>query len=95
MGNFTSLYLIFSFIYVKNPLSFTFSLLNCLIDGIFTLDIPMLLILLSNTILLFMSWLTIACNYPIITTCESVLAILVLPTNLKVVAVVSITFNSI
>ena len=55
IGNFYPLYLIFSFIWVKNPLSFVFSLLNLLINGIFTLDIPILFILFSNTCLFFIS----------------------------------------
>jgi hypothetical protein len=44
---------------------------------------------------LFVSWLTTAYNCPIITTCESVLAILVLPTNFEVVTVVSVTLGDI
>jgi hypothetical protein len=55
----------------------------------------MLLILLSNTIPLFVSWLTTVYNWPIITTCESVLAMLILPTNPKVVAVVSTVLSTI
>jgi hypothetical protein len=50
---------------------------------------------LSNTILLFINWLTTAYNCPIITTYKSVSAILVLPTNPKVVAVVNIALGSI
>ena len=37
----------------------------------------------------------ICCSWPIITTCESVLVILVLPTNPKAVAVVGIAFSGI
>jgi hypothetical protein len=43
ISNFIPLYLIFSCIWVKNPLSFIFFSLNRLTDGIFTLDIPILL----------------------------------------------------
>jgi hypothetical protein len=95
MGSFCLLYLIFSFIWVRNPLSFTLSLLNLLTDGIFTLDIPILLILLFNTILLFVSWLTTAYSWPIVTTCESILAIFVSPINPKVVTVVGVALGSI
>ena len=49
IGNFTPLCLIFSFIWVKNPLSLAFLLLNFLTNSIFTLVIPILLILFSNT----------------------------------------------
>ena len=62
IGNFIPLYLIFSFIWVKNPLSLAFLLLNLLIDGIFTLDIPNSAILFSNTCLLLVSWLIIYCS---------------------------------
>ena len=55
IGNFTPLYLIFSFIWVKDPLSLAFLLLNFLINSIFTLVIPILLILFFNTCLLLMS----------------------------------------
>jgi hypothetical protein len=55
----------------------------------------MLLILLFNTILLFVSWLTITYSCPIVTTCESVLAIFVSPINLKVVACVGTVLNTI
>jgi hypothetical protein len=48
-----------------------------------------MLILLSNTILLFVSWLTTAYNCLIMTICKSILAILVLLTNSKVVTIVS------
>jgi hypothetical protein len=41
------------------------------------------------------SWLTTTCNCLIITTCKSVLAILVLPINLKVIAVISVVLGSI
>src|ERR1700729_2532211 len=51
IGNFCPSCLIFSFIWVKNPLSFAFSPLNLLINGIFTLDIPILFILFSNACL--------------------------------------------
>ena len=37
----------------------------------------------------------IAYSWPIVTTCESILAILVLPTDFKVVAVVGIAFGGI
>jgi hypothetical protein len=53
------------------------------------------LILLSNTTLLFVSWLTTLYNYPIITTYKSVLAILVSPTNPKVVGVVGVVLSGI
>jgi uncharacterized membrane-anchored protein YitT (DUF2179 family) len=66
-----------------------------LIEGIFTLNIPILLILLFNAILLLVSWLTILHSCPIMTTCESVSAILVLPTNPKVVAVVGVILGGI
>ena len=55
IDNFTLLCLIFSFIWVKNPLNLAFSPLNLLIDGIFTLDIPSSAILFSNTYLLLVS----------------------------------------
>jgi hypothetical protein len=55
----------------------------------------MLLILSSNTILLFVSWLTTTYNWLIVTTCKSILAIFVLPTNPKVVAVVSTALGTI
>jgi TctA family transporter len=55
----------------------------------------MLLILSFNTIPLFVSWLTTAYNYPIITTYEFILAILVSPTNFKVVAIVGVALGSI
>jgi hypothetical protein len=55
----------------------------------------MLLILLSNAILLFISWSTTTCNCLIITTYKSVLVILVSPTNPKVVAVVGIILGGI
>jgi hypothetical protein len=44
---------------------------------------------------LFISWLTTAYNCPIITTCKSILAILVLPINPKVVTVVNIILGGI
>jgi hypothetical protein len=56
---------------------------------------PILLILSFNTIPLFVSWLTTTYNYFIMTTCKSVLAILVLFTDFKVVTVVSITLGNI
>src|SRR5580692_2494174 len=55
IGNFTFLCLIFSFIWVKNPLSLAFLLLNFSTDGIFTLIIPISLILFFNTCLLLIS----------------------------------------
>ena len=55
MGNFAPLCLIFSFIWVKNPLSLAFSPLNLLTNSIFILVIPILLILFSNTYLLLVS----------------------------------------
>ena len=55
IGNFTPLCLIFSFIQVKNPLSLAFLPLNLLINGIFTLVIPISLILFSNTYPLLVS----------------------------------------
>ena len=54
-NNFTPSCLIFSFIQVKNPLNLAFSPLNFLINGIFILVIPILLILFSNTCLLLVS----------------------------------------
>ena len=95
IGNFTPLYLIFSFIWVKNPLSLAFSPLNLLTNSIFILVIPILLILFFNTCPLPVSWLMIVYSWPIMTTYESVLAIFILPTNPKAVAVVSITFSGI
>jgi hypothetical protein len=55
----------------------------------------MLLILLSNAILLFISWLTTAYNWPIITIYKSILAILVSPTNPKVITIIDITLGGI
>jgi hypothetical protein len=55
----------------------------------------MLLILLSNTTLLFVSWLITLYSCPIVTTYKSVLAILVLPINPKVIAVVSVILGGI
>jgi hypothetical protein len=52
----------------------------------FTLDIP---------ILLFISWLTTAYSCPIITICKSILAILISPTDFKVVAVVNTVLSTI
>ena len=49
IGNFTLLCLIFSFIWIKNPLNLAFLLLNFSTNGVFTLVIPILLILFSNT----------------------------------------------
>ena len=95
IGNFTFLCLIFSFIWVKNPLSLAFSPLNLLIDGIFILDIPISVILFFNACLLLVSCLMIAYSWPIITTCESVSAILILLTNPKAVAVMGIAFSGI
>ena len=37
----------------------------------------------------------IVCNWPIVTTYESISAMLVLPTNLKAVAVVGVAFSGI
>jgi hypothetical protein len=76
-------------------LSFTFSPLNRSTNGIFTLDIPILLILLFNAIPLLISWSTITYSWPIMTTCESVLAMFVSPTNPKIIAVVSIVLGGI
>jgi TctA family transporter len=55
----------------------------------------MLLILLSNAIPLFVNWLTTAYNCPIITIYKSVLAMLISPTNSKVIAVVGVTLGGI
>jgi hypothetical protein len=55
----------------------------------------MLLILLFNAILLFISWLTTVYNCPIITICESILAILISPTDPKVVAVIGVVLSGI
>ena len=95
IGNFTPLCLIFSFIQVKNSLNLTFLLLNFLTNSIFTLDIPILVIIFSNTCPLLVNQLIIYCNWPIVTTYKSILAILILPTNFKAVAVIGVTFNSI
>ena len=95
MDNFTLFCLIFSFIWVKNPLNLAFLPLNFLTNGIFILVIPISLILFSNTCLLPVSWLIIAYSWPIITTCKSISAIFVSPTNPEVVAVVGITFSGI
>ena len=62
IGNFIPLCLIFSFIWVKNPLSLAFLLLNLLIDSIFILDIPNSAMLFSNACLLLVSWLMICCS---------------------------------
>jgi hypothetical protein len=69
--------------------------LNHLTDGIFTLNISMLLILSFNIIPLFINWLTTAYSWPIITTCESVLVIFISFTNPKVVAVVGAVLDTI
>ena len=55
----------------------------------------MLLILLSNAILLFVSWSTTTYSCFIITIYKSVLAILILPTDLKVIAVVNTALGDI
>jgi hypothetical protein len=55
----------------------------------------MLLILLFNTIPLFISWLTTVYSWPIITTCKSILVIFILPTNLKVIAIISTILGAI
>src|SRR5580692_9858419 len=52
IGNFTPLCLIFSFIWVKNPLNLAFLSLNLSINGIFILNIPISVILFFNTCLL-------------------------------------------
>ena len=95
IGNFTPLCLIFSFIWVKNPLSLAFLLLNLLINSIFILDILISVILFSNACLLLVSWLIIACSWPIMTTYKSVLVMLVLPTDPEAVAVVGVAFSGI
>jgi len=51
-SNFTPLYLILSFIYIRNPLTLIFLLLNLLIDSILIFNTPILLIFTSSTYLL-------------------------------------------
>jgi hypothetical protein len=55
----------------------------------------MLLILLSNTILLFVNWLTTTYSCPIVTTYKSILAMFISPTNPKIVAIVSTVLGAI
>jgi len=77
-------------IYVRNPLSFNLSPKNLLINGNLTFTTPILLIRCLSVVLFSVNWLTIACSYPTVTgCCESVSAILVLPSDLKVVAAVN------
>jgi len=55
-------------IYIKNPFSFNFILLNYLIKSILTFISPTLLILISKAVLLLYSWLTTTYNYATMTT---------------------------
>jgi hypothetical protein len=55
----------------------------------------MLLILLFNTIPLFVSWSTTTYSCPIITVYKSMLAILISPTNPKVITVISTALGTI
>ena len=95
IDSFTPLCLIFSFIWVKNPLSLAFLPLNFLTNGIFTLNILISVILFFNACLLLISWLIIIYSWSIITTCESISAILISFTDPEAVAVVNIAFGGI
>jgi len=68
ISNFTPLFYIFIYIYIKNPFNLDFVLLNCLIKGILIFIIFILLNLSSQTTLLSYNWLTTAYNCPFITT---------------------------
>ena len=52
MGNFTPSYIILKCIYIRNPLSFNLSPINCLIDSNLILATPILLTLSLSTLLL-------------------------------------------
>src|SRR6266403_4461516 len=54
-NNLTSLYLILSLIYIRNPLSLIFLPLNLLTNSNLVLDIPILLIFALSAYLLFIS----------------------------------------
>ena len=71
--------------------------MNLLTNNILTFNIPILAILFSNAYLFPLSWLTISYSLPIITNCESVLLILVLPpdSNPKVVIVINVVLGGI
>jgi hypothetical protein len=55
----------------------------------------MLLILLFNAIPLFVSWLTIIYNYFIVTTYKSILVMLILSTDFKVIAIINTALGAI
>jgi len=52
INNFTPLFYIFIYIYIKNPFSFNFILLNYLIKNILTFIVLTILIFISKTALL-------------------------------------------
>ena len=95
IGNFTPLYLIFSFIQVRNPFSLDFSPLNLLTNGILTFIIPILLSLFSSKVLFAISVLITFYNCVTMTIYKSISAIFILPTNPKIITVIGIAFNSI
>ena len=90
MGNFAPSYIILKCIYVRNPLSFNLSPINCLIDSSLIFTAPILLTLSLSALLLSIIWLTISYNYPTITICNSISTMLVslLNPDFKVVAAV-------
>ena len=56
---------------------------------------PILLIFLSNTTLFAINWLITSYSCFTVTTCKSILAILVFSADLEAVAVIGIAFNNI
>ena len=89
-------YIILKYIYIRNPLSFNFSSINCLIDSNLIFTAPILLTLSLSALLLSIIWLTISYNYPTITIYNSILAILVSLLNLdfKVVTTIDSVITS-